>query len=294
MLASRRAFTLMEMLVVIGLIAVLVAVVFVVGSAVTSGAKKSLTADGLRVLDNALQAYITELEDNPPPIAEDPRAASDPTRRGQFFPVADARNMTDADTGMSPAGNQMINSAGLFLTQVTPPTYTGQIIRTRPSSTAKAALNALPQRLSAVFDADRAPDRQPAIQTPLDAWGRPMRYVHPAFDGMQFDDPSSPNPNHDAARTVDQILGPARTGTSYIIPSIRRNAVAHEPLPSPLTAQRLPDSDGGSCIGNRPYFYSAGPDGKVGVLHDASDNIIEDYNKDNVYTTRPMFPTKFD
>lgn len=295
MLDRRRAFTLMELLVVIGLIAVLVAVVFVIGRSVTTGAKSRLTADGLRVLDNTLQGYISDTGANPPAIAEDPRAATDPTKRGQFFPVADARNMSDNDTGMSPGGNQMINSAGIFVSQLTPFTYTGQIIKNKPSTSAKAAIDALPQRLNTMVDLDKTPaDRVPSMMTPIDAWGRPMRYVHPAFDGLIFDNPNSGNPNRDQPRNVDDpsLLGPARTGTSYIIPSIRRNSVTH--VATPVNAQDSPDADGGICIGNRPYFYSAGPDGKVGVLHDASDNVLEDYNKDNVYTTRPTFPTKLD
>lgn len=313
MLDRRRAFTLMELLVVIGLIAVLVAVVFVIGRSVTSGAKTRLTADGLRVLDSALQGYIADMGDIPPPIAEDQRAVdpgafSPSVPRNGFFPVADARDMGYSNPNMSPPGNQMINSAGLFVSQLTPMTYTGQIIKNRPATSAKAAIDSLPQRLLTTADLDPppppsgpppvppTPGRQPALMTPIDAWGRPMRYVHPAFDGLIFDDPNSASPNPDTMRLVQDpsLLGPARTGTSYIIANIRRNSVAHDPLPSPLLAQNLPDSDGGICIGNRPYFYSAGPDGKVGVLHDSSDNVIEDYNKDNVYTTRPTFPTKLD
>ncbi|MDX2130583.1 MAG: prepilin-type N-terminal cleavage/methylation domain-containing protein [Planctomycetota bacterium] len=287
-----RAFTLMELLVVIGIIAVLVALVVVVGSAVTSNARSSLTRDGLRVLDSTLASYIADNGDIPIAYVPDPRVTQNPGQyRNVLLPVADARNMSDNDTAASPQGNQMINSVGLFMTQVNPAADSQSVVKLRGSVNAQKNLSALPSKLSAVYDADRNPDRQPAISTAIDAWGRPMRYVHPSFDGLMTDDPTNTSPDPAAARDVDLVLGAPRPNTTWAIARIRRNA--RDTAPTPTQAQQFADSDGGSCVGNRPYFYSAGPDGRVGVQVSAGGEVINDFNADNVYTTLPSFPSKF-
>lgn len=299
--SSRRAFTLMELLVVIGIIAVLVAVTIVVGAAVTGNAKSQLTADGIRVMDNALAAYITDVGDIPPAYTEDPRAAQDTSKRGQLLPVADARNMSDNIFPGSPAGYQMINSVGLFMSQATPVSYQGSIIRAKGSTQAKTAFNGLPSRLSTTFDPDPtggASDRHPPLTTAMDAWGRPLRYVHPAFDGLLIDAPDSANPQPDASRNVQDIVqNPYPTAaipTAWAIQQIRRNGSTTTAPASRSQAQMFPDADGGTCTGNRPYFYSAGADGLVGVYLGANGEVIADYNKDNVYTTRPTLPANYD
>lgn len=298
-IARRRGFTLMELLVVVGLIAVLVAIVFVIGRSVTSGAKARLSEDGLRVLDNALTAYIADVQSNPPALAEDPRAAipdPNPAANNRFYPVADARNMSATDpAGVDMPGNKMLNSAGLFLSQMNPPSYAGQAVKERGSAKARGALNALPTRLSALKDMDRGNGQFPMV-TPLDGWGQPMRYVHPQFDGLVTDDPAAANPDRLAARPLAGFVALPRTTppAQYAVQEIRRNATTL--VANPLNAQDLPDSDGGSCVGNRPYFYSAGADGKVGVLVNGSNQVLEDYNADNVYlaSSRPSLPKNWD
>ncbi|CAG0960611.1 hypothetical protein PHYC_00705 [Phycisphaerales bacterium] len=294
--SSRRAFTLMELLVVIGIIGVLVAVTIVVGSAVTSNARSQLTADGLRVMDNALAAYITDVGDTPAAYVEDPRATQDPARPNPLIPVADARNMSDTHPG-SPAGNQMINSVGLFMSQVNPISGQDSVTKAKSSSQAKAALDALPSRLSSMFDPDPTAggsDRHPPLTTALDAWGRPLRYVHPAFDGLLIDNPANANPNPDSPRDMqDVIQNPYPNATAWAISAIRRNGSTTTAPGARSAAEMFPDSDGGTCTGNRPYFYSAGPDGLVGVYLGNGGNILADYNKDNVYTTRPSLPAKY-
>lgn len=288
----RHGFTLMELLVVIGIISVLIALVVVVGSAVTSSARSRLTEDGLRVLDGTLASYIADVGDIPPAYVPDPRVTQNAGFRNVLLPVADARNMSDSDTAASPQGNQMINSVGLFMAQTNPAPDPQSVVRLRASPGAQKNLASLPSRLSAVYDADRTPDRQPSLPTAIDAWGRPMRYVHPAFDGLVTDLPTNPTPDPAAARDTLAVLGaPPAPIANWAIARIRRNA--RDTAPTPTLAQHFADSDGGTCIGNRPYFYSAGPDGRVGVQVDGSGNVIKDFNADNVYTTTPTFPSRF-
>ena len=69
------------------------------------------------------------------------------------------------------------------------------------------------------------------------------------------------------------------TALRYGTGEIRRSNRATTGPPEPA------DADGGICPNNKPYFYSAGPDGLVGI--GPND---EDYNADNVYIVQPRFP----
>ncbi len=281
--ASRRqrgaspGFTLIELLVVIGIIGILIGVTLAVGYVVMQGGKQRLTKDTLLALDSALQQFIAEKGDNPDPLFVDP---SDPNKR---FPIADARDMdnTSNASGGGLMGNQMINSVGFFYEQG------------RKVPSVNAILTKLPAKVVRLYDADNTGQYQPELTTVFDGWGQPIRYVHPVFQGVVTGDIASPTPTLTAPRDVAQIIGTlSPTPPSVIVPTlsiakIRRN---NQPINDPAgTAQEMADSDGGMCVGNRPYFYSAGPDGKVGVKKDASGKVIEDYNKDNVYTTPPNF-----
>jgi prepilin-type N-terminal cleavage/methylation domain-containing protein len=291
MLSIRRAFTMMEILVVIAIVGVLVAIFFAVGRSVTNSAKTRLTEGALMALDKALDAYINEVGENPSPLAIDPQyLATD--NDAYFLPVADARAMNP-----SAAADQMLNSAGLFMAQANPPASSASLplgMRPRASESAKAALANLPSRLLTTFDPD-GNGPQPPLMTPMDGWGRPIRYVHPAFDGLIH----GTGGNTDGRPLVD-ILGPERTFATgsrtyrlrYRIDEVRRNAVTHSL--NPATPAEFADSDGGLCTGGKPYFYSAGADGKVGVLHDNSDEVLEDYNRDNVYLIPPTLPKNVD
>jgi len=280
-LTPRRngAFTLIELLVVIGIIGILIAATLVVGTRVVGGGKERATHDTLKILDSALQNYIQEMGEIPPPIWVDTR---DPDGT-LLTPVLDARNMDDSDFvdfGVPPyRGHQMLNSAGMFMAQA------------RTSASATQALERIPSKYVAGIDPDypnpltgnpvvNDPDGQAQITTPRDAWGNPFRYNHPAFDG------SASYAERLTSVQTSTILGPAPAGKTYTIQRLRRNSVLT--VDQPLRAEDWPDSDGGICPNNRPYFYSAGPDGKVGYRKDPSGRVLEDFNADNVYLVKPQ------
>jgi hypothetical protein len=128
------------------------------------------------------------------------------------------------------------------------------------------------------------------LTTVLDAWGNPIRMVHPRFDGLIKGDSEYELIN--LGRGNDGFISPEEAGVATInllqsklfLRQIRRLAPDRETWRG-LTPQQIAqnfangigDSDGGICPTPRPYFYSAGPDGDPSTIDD------------NVYTTRPRF-----
>jgi len=271
---NRRAFTLIELLIVITIIGLLVGISFSVGGEVIDGGKRTATEQTLRVLDTALSAYKSAKDDLPPVQCVYVAPTGGPR---EVWPMSDLRDMasTAGQRGgqpIVPGGNQMINSVGFFLYEAL------------KVPQAKAAIDQLPTKFVSTFDIDGEGDNQPELVTVFDAWNNPIRFVHPALDGIM--------PGESETGNIDlaaQRLGPPPAGTTYAITQVRRNR-SEEQQPPPVAAQDLGDGDGARCVGASGYFYSAGPDGKVGVSRDGSGKIVEDFNADNVYSKAPTFP----
>lgn len=266
--SSSRAFTLLEMLVVIGIIGILIAITLVVGNVVTSGARQRLTLDTIRVLDTTVESYLKTKGDMPDPWIAEKVLPGRSTTSTKAIPVADARNMSDMDSALTPGGNQMINSVGLFIFQA------------QQVPEAKAALSNLSPKVTRQ-SSFKIGGTDLTLTTVFDAWGQPIRYVHPAFQGAWSGNRAivGAGPNPVMPTTVDATQFPglagAPTGTTWLPILMRRNNMATSAMPT--TAQDHADSDGGRCTGGRPYFYSSGPDGDPSTT------------ADNIYSTLPAF-----
>jgi prepilin-type N-terminal cleavage/methylation domain-containing protein len=261
----RRAFTLIELLIVIGIIGVLIGITLVVGNQVMSGGKKNLTLDTLRVLDSSLDAYIHATGGNPP------ATWSDPALPNVKYLAADA---FDANA------SQNINGLAIYMLQCA------------DVPSAKGILDKVPSKLVQVFNDGtlnnnytNQPQRRMMI---VDGWGQPIRYVHPAFQGTITGTATQVSAPYSQPRDTAEVLGTLQSPFSYATSQIKRNHTTPTPPPGGPPS----DSDGGTCAGGRPYFYSAGPDGKVGLEVSGNGAVSEDFNKDNVYTTRPNLPQK--
>lgn len=211
-------FTLVELLVVIGIIGILIAASLVVGTRVVGGGKERATHDTLKILDTALQNYIQEKGEVPPPTVNEPGLTA-------------TRVMVIADVKIGP--NTWVDTTALFMLQA-------QAVRT-----AKEAVDRIPSQFV------RRSGPQQEYTTVLDAWKNPIRYVHPAFDGRI-----------QTSVRVDTLLGPVPPGRTIYDP--------------PIVQRTDADSDIGLCQNNRPYFYSAGPDG------------MPDTIEDNIYLVKPQ------
>ncbi len=114
------------------------------------------------------------------------------------------------------------------------------------------------------------------IPTVLDAWGRPIRFVHPAFAG-------GAGAYADAAGTA--MVAPARSRLRVAGPEAGQDPMNFDRsfrgyYRDTSTGQYRPavgppfegnvitgDADEGRHPTGRPYFYSAGPDGNPGARH---------------------------
>ena len=271
--AGRSAFTLIELLIVIGIITILIVLGLSVAGKVSGTGKAHVTRDTLKVLDTALSSLIQSSGGAiPPPWVIDPRAGNNMSTFVQ--PIIDGRSGS--------ASPQIVNSVGLFMLQC----------KSVPS--AAAALKSLDSKYVREYtpDTDPANDftKQWAIPTAFDGWGNPIRYVHPFFKGTI---PTPPQTGFVTVKTAAQSPGPgdlilpgAPARSACGITSVRRNNLDTTPGGS---SPDVLDADGGLNPTSRPYFYSAGPDGKVGFGKDSNGNVI-DYNADNIYLTVPRVP----
>lgn len=162
-----RAFTLIEVLVVIAIIGLLSAIALVVGSKVTSGGQDRLTADTIRMLDMALNGYLADRSGKFPSYLED--TAQSPRK----FPIIDGwAGAANAAQPVEPTIAMFVHLASEVssVDSTIKGIETKQLIRgdIRRSSDNMVARDAA-GNISGVFVND--------------AWGRQIRFVVPAFHG---------------------------------------------------------------------------------------------------------------
>ena len=279
-----RAFTLLEILVVVAIIALLVAITTMVGTAVVNTGKKRATQGVLQTLDNALAAYMDEKGEKPPALVEItyaqlPPAFPDATPgESLFFPAIDGRGRE------STSGDLLeVNSVALFIESAKTVPTTQDIINS----------------INPKYLQNYSPDEEyfPFLLTAFDAWGNPIRYVHPKFDGIiervrrDLGDAGEPvNIINPSKPFFVQGALPPNPARAVRMNFVRRNRLIDADFgdaglsgggggttPGALSDFELvPDSDGGLTSGDRPYFYSAGPDGNPATLDD------------NIYLTPPQ------
>jgi prepilin-type N-terminal cleavage/methylation domain-containing protein len=251
--ARSQAFTLIEVLMVIVVIAILAVLALTVGAKVAGSAKVSATKERLKQLDSALNAYFKAKGGYPPSYVADPR--SGPLQTGNVvIPIIDGQYID--------ASSPPLNTVGLFMLQCK---GLPEVERAWSTLGTDALREVDPDNTAA----DPAPvfNKQPKLLTVLDAWGRPIRYVHPTFHGYVYEAGNVLNPID-----VDNLIEPGVSGkqlTFTISPVLRHPTSASPAKPA--------NADGGLTTGGRPYFYSAGPDGDPSTTDD------------NVYLNEPSF-----
>ncbi len=287
---SPRAFTLVEMMVVIGIIVILVTIVLGVGNAVVEGGRKRATEGVLRALDQTMDMYIDRRGIIPPAVVVVPpsRLVDGGPREGliMYYPLIDG--VVQIGPG---APSLAIDSVGMYMIEAEQiPEIQSIVAGLDPRFVRRVQYP--PEMERGGGGGAAAFDTMPKVELTsiLDAWGNPIRIVHPRFDSIIVGDgqfgsiglrPQSP----DGYITLNELPGVTNVNQQMPFRRIRRLAPTREEwrnFDQATIAQNFAngvgDSDGGSCPSPRPYFYSAGPDGDPSTIDD------------NVYTTRPRFP----
>ena len=300
-----RGFTLIELLVAIAIISLLITIVTTVGAAAISGGRARQTQDTIRTVDSAVATYLNDVGTIPPafiagfaPDVTPPFFEGDDTAA---YPLIDGVDLTRGEQDRT-----VVNSIGLFM-RALDEVGLGETLSSVPAEvlTRWDGDGNLVDEANGTVLAQGTPGTQAEMRTILDGWGRPLRFVHPAWDGLvTFEDNQgnargigmmgtsvTPIAQDDASFTENTWLSARKAplgydpsvDTDFPIRLVRRDFISEQDRTNwSGTGAPIGDSDGGYAVGNVPYIYSAGKDGDPSTLDG------------NVYTVeprRPVIPT---
>jgi prepilin-type N-terminal cleavage/methylation domain-containing protein len=259
----RRGFTLVEMLVVIGIIAVLVAMAVVVGTKVVEGGKSRATQNVVRVLDESLGAWTLNAD---LPLPSHATVAFSPTKDLRF-PLLDGRPTNAAFD--APAYPSLTHYSAMVLQDAS----IRPVFEQLDSKFVKPSAVPSWQNNSQQYE----PWAVQALRID-DAWGRPLRIVHPAFHGGHGDFWDDKLDRLTSRDFLTRVMIPGAGGREQLADFSR----SYRPFADDAARQLswVGDADEGMCVGGTPYFYSVGEDGDPGA------------RRDNVYSTVPRFPVE--
>ncbi|TVQ61312.1 MAG: hypothetical protein EA379_06580 [Phycisphaerales bacterium] len=228
---AARAFTVIELVVVLGVVAVLIGLIIGVGPRVVDNQRAQATRTLIGALDRMLDEYMQDNAGRPPRYD----SVQYELVPGRF--LADSPNSDENLREQYPSGSSRFHirhpDAAIFLRQAQASLGAGAITRD------------LPERYlvrTNTFSTDAGTGSQEeglGALTVLDAWGA----VDPGWQESGLGLPSDPPP-----RSAWPVYG--ATFIHYVHPE---NELAQELY--------------GRCLNNRPYFFSAGPDRRFGVTH---------------------------
>lgn len=263
--AGRRAFSLVEMLVVIAIVGILIALAVVTGTKVISASKTRASQDIIRVLDESRAVWMLNWDKPIPEFVE----VMTPARRPQYLPLIDAR-----PAGGNDWAADATPSVTYFTALVLSDPMIAPVFEQLDSSFVKPTT--LP-RPDGQGDSNQYASRALVIS---DAWGRPFRFVHPAFHGGYgpFWDQQAESMN--SQRETFTLRIPTNKPNFFFTAEYRRSYRPFAEDDPDRKQTWVGDGDEGMCLGSTPYFYSPGEDGDPGT------------RGDNAYSAEPRFPVE--
>lgn len=292
-----RAFTVIEMLVVLVIIGILAGIVITLAQKVSQGGKFSATRNVLEIADSLLTEYVTTKEAPPPQFVrtnqtqQNTNGSDDMLSADTYvFPIIDGRY--DGRTFGGPTGG----GGARFDKDLDPAQPSGALVlmaMAAESSTVQRELKGIDARFLKLRDVyaygwkidpmTGDPMGQPVlrrlrVQVLVDAFGAPIRYVHPGFQGGYGDFWDNAVPATVKHRVYLDV-GLSVSGNNPPPPPGRFSR-SYRPFGSNTPNNPVGDADEGLAIGGHGYFYSAGVDGDPGT------------RQDNVYSKEPSFPSE--
>ncbi|MEO0511794.1 MAG: type II secretion system protein [Planctomycetota bacterium] len=260
---ARRGFTFVELTVVIAILLVLASIALAVGRSVLAGGQSQATADVMRVLDSVVFEYGQITNETIPSEIEI-------VGEGQerlVWPIADAANADLAPNDQPTPLEAVVPSGALML----------QAVRELAPSAAEL-VNGIDPALMGTQSVG-AGTGSVLLQNVVDGFGNPIRFVHPAWHG-RYGTFYGGNPPAPSSSVPNRVFNPD-SNAELAVNTLRRSYLPFNPTTGDGSDRvRRGDADEGLCQGDRPYLYSAGPDGDPGTI---TDNVYLD-------DAQPKFP----
>jgi prepilin-type N-terminal cleavage/methylation domain-containing protein len=278
----RAGFTLVELMVVMVILVVLMGIGLAVANQVTQGGRIRTTQSLIRTLDQTMAQYQGDTGKKISGVFRD--------AVGNEFPLFDGRVI-----GFDNLDQPATPSQAFYMAVLRESPGASKLLTNIDSAFVERVPAQFPDlgvaRLTPQPPTAQPPIAQPANETVVivkDAWGEPIRFVHPKWHGgygnFYRQDPGNASSFIAESPVRDPLRAGFRNGNRTATLDLRRSAL-------PRNAQNAgvaPNSDGwqtawkgdgdeGLCPGGLPYFYSSGPDKDPGR------------RGDNVYTTQPTF-----
>lgn len=235
---TRKAFSLVELISVFLIIGLLIALAISVGRSVMQTRGEKATQNVVQVLDQALSTYIAIKNAKPSAYYTD--------AAGVKFPVIDGRIGAGGPAALP---TDLVPSTSLAILQMQEVPEVKAILSQIPSEFIRRETIVVAGQTVQATNSSGGGGGGGAGGggggganvglVIVDAWGSPIRYVHPEFHGR---------------------IGDAGAPLALSIGNFTRLSTAD--------FEDKSDADEGYCPNNRPYFYSCGPDRKAGTRKD--------------------------